>query len=71
MGGYLLLFPRARVDVVVILVILVRMIALPAWVMLGVWFALQAVNSYLELRARPAAASPISPTPAASSPGCS
>jgi membrane associated rhomboid family serine protease len=46
MGGYLLLFPRARVDVVVILVILVRMIALPAWVMLGVWFALQAVNSY-------------------------
>ena len=47
MGGYLLLFPRARVDVVVILIILVRMIALPAWVMLGVWFALQAVNSYL------------------------
>ena len=46
MGGYLLLFPRARVDVVVILVILVRMIALPAWVMLGVWFALQAFNSY-------------------------
>jgi membrane associated rhomboid family serine protease len=47
MGGYLLLFPRARVDVVVILVVLVRMIALPAWVMLGVWFALQAVNSYV------------------------
>ena len=46
MGGYLLLFPRARVDVVVILVILVRMIALPAWVMLGFWFALQAFNSY-------------------------
>jgi membrane associated rhomboid family serine protease len=46
MGGYILLFPRARVDVVVILVILVRMIALPAWVMLGVWFALQAFNSY-------------------------
>jgi hypothetical protein len=32
---------------VVILVVLVRMIALPAWVMLGVWFALQAVNSYV------------------------
>jgi membrane associated rhomboid family serine protease len=46
MGGYLLLFPRARVDVLVILVIIVRMIALPAWVMLGFWFALQAFNSY-------------------------
>jgi membrane associated rhomboid family serine protease len=46
MGGYLLLFPRARVDVLVILVIVVRMIALPAWVMLGFWFALQAFNSY-------------------------
>ena len=46
MGGYLLLFPRARVDVMVILVVILRMIALPAWVMLGLWFALQAVNSY-------------------------
>jgi membrane associated rhomboid family serine protease len=46
MGGYLLLFPRARVDVLVILIVILRMIALPAWVMLGFWFALQAVNSY-------------------------
>ena len=46
MGGYLLLFPRARVDVLVILIIIVRMIALPAWVMLGFWFVLQAFNSY-------------------------
>jgi membrane associated rhomboid family serine protease len=46
MGGYLLLFPRARVDVLVILIVIVRMIALPAWVMLGVWFGLQAFNSY-------------------------
>jgi membrane associated rhomboid family serine protease len=51
MGGYLLLFPRARVDVVVILVILVRMIALPAWVMLGFWFLLQAASSYASLGA--------------------
>ena len=46
MGGYLLLFPRARVDVLVILIVIVRMIALPAWIMLGYWFALQAFNSY-------------------------
>jgi membrane associated rhomboid family serine protease len=47
MGGYLLLFPRARVDVLVILVIIIRMIALPAWVMLGFWFGIQLVNSYV------------------------
>lgn len=41
MGGYLLLFPRARVDVLVIIVIFVRIFALPAWVMLGLWFAFQ------------------------------
>jgi membrane associated rhomboid family serine protease len=51
MGGYLLLFPRARVDVIVILIVLVRMIALPAWVMLGFWFALQAVSGYVSLGA--------------------
>ena len=46
MGGYLLLFPKARVDVIVILVIIIRMFTLPAWVMLGFWFGLQAFNSY-------------------------
>jgi membrane associated rhomboid family serine protease len=41
MGGYLLLFPKARVDVLVILVIIFKVIPVPAWLMLGVWFALQ------------------------------
>ncbi|MFI0396678.1 rhomboid family intramembrane serine protease [Paracoccus jiaweipingae] len=41
MGGYLLMFPRARVDVIVILLILVRRFTIPAWVTLGAWFALQ------------------------------
>ncbi len=49
MGGYLLLFPKARVDVIVILVIIIRMFTLPAWVMLGFWFGLQAFNSYATL----------------------
>lgn len=44
MGGYLLLFPRARVDVLVILVIIFRIIPLPAWLMLGLWFGLQVVS---------------------------
>jgi membrane associated rhomboid family serine protease len=49
MGGYLLLFPRARVDVLVILVVFIRTVTLPAWVMLGLWFALQAVSGYFSL----------------------
>lgn len=44
MGGYLLLFPRARVDVLVIIVVLIRVFAVPAWAMLGLWFAIQIVS---------------------------
>ena len=46
MGGYLLLFPRARVDVVVIIVIIFRVFTLPAWVMLGIWVALQVFGGF-------------------------
>jgi len=41
MGGYLLLFPRARVDILLIFVIFFRVITIPAWIMLGLWFGLQ------------------------------
>lgn len=44
MGGYLLLFPRARVDVLFIIVIFFRVFAIPAWIVLGVWFALQLLS---------------------------
>lgn len=41
MGGYVLLFPRARVDVALILIFLIRVITVPAWLILGLWFSLQ------------------------------
>lgn len=41
MGGYLLLFPRARIDVLFIFVIFFRIFAIPAWIVLGVWIGLQ------------------------------
>lgn len=41
MGGYLLLYPKARIDVLFIIVILIRVIPIPAWLVLGIWFALQ------------------------------
>ncbi len=44
MGGYLLLFPKARVDVLIILIIIFRIIPVPAWIVLGAWFALQLVQ---------------------------
>ncbi len=37
MGGYLLMFPKARVDVLVIIVIFFRVFALRAWIVLGLW----------------------------------
>ena len=42
LGGYILLYPRARVLALVFIVLFVTVIELPAWVMLGVWFAEQA-----------------------------
>lgn len=41
MGGYFLMFPRARVDVALYLIITYRIVAIPAWVLLSLWFALQ------------------------------
>lgn len=46
MGAYLLMFPRARVDIIVIFIIFFKIFTLPAWVMLGVWFAIQLFGSF-------------------------
>ncbi len=42
LAGYILLYPRARVLTLVILIFFVTVIELPAWLMLGIWFAEQA-----------------------------
>jgi membrane associated rhomboid family serine protease len=47
MGGYLLLFPRARVDVIAIIIIIIKRFTIPAWVLLAVWFGIQIVSSLL------------------------
>ncbi len=41
MGGYLLLFPKARIDVLIIFVIIFKVFPIPAWIVLCVWFGLQ------------------------------
>ncbi|MEL6806968.1 MAG: rhomboid family intramembrane serine protease [Pseudomonadota bacterium] len=44
MGSYLLLFPKARVDILLILIIFIRIFPIPAWIMLAVWFGMQFVG---------------------------
>lgn len=44
MGSYLLLYPKAKVDIFIFLVFIIRILPVPAWIMLGIWFALQLFN---------------------------
>jgi membrane associated rhomboid family serine protease len=46
LGAYLVLFPRARV----LSVFVFPVISVPAWILLGAWFALQAVEGVLSFR---------------------
>lgn len=41
MGAYLVLYPRVRVQTLFVFLIFIRIIDLPAWVVLGQWFLLQ------------------------------
>ena len=43
LAGYIVLYPRARVLTLVIIIFFFTVIELPAWVMLGIWFAEQAL----------------------------
>jgi membrane associated rhomboid family serine protease len=47
MGGYLLLFPKAKVDILLILIVFFKIFPIPAWFMLGVWFLLQVGNGVI------------------------
>ncbi|WP_439141861.1 rhomboid family intramembrane serine protease [Pseudooctadecabacter sp.] len=44
MGGYLLLFPKAKVDIFVFFIIFFRIFPIPSFIVLGVWMALQVFN---------------------------
>ncbi len=45
MGAYLVLYPRAKVNTLVFLIIILRVIKIPAAVFLGLWFAMQLLSS--------------------------
>ncbi|WP_184566864.1 rhomboid family intramembrane serine protease [Sulfitobacter undariae] len=44
MGSYLLLFPKAKVDIFVFFIIFFRIFPIPAWIMLMLWFGMQFVG---------------------------
>ena len=41
LGGYALLYPRARVLTLIFIIFFVTLIEIPAMIMLGIWFVLQ------------------------------
>jgi membrane associated rhomboid family serine protease len=47
LGAYLLLYPYANVHVLVLIIIIVRIVTVPAWIMLGLWFAAQLLSGLL------------------------
>jgi membrane associated rhomboid family serine protease len=49
LGGYIVLFPRARVVTVIFIVFFFTIIELPALVVLGLWFLQQALYGYFDL----------------------
>jgi len=49
LGGYLLLFPRARVITVIFIVFFFTIVELPALLILGFWFLQQILFGYFEL----------------------
>ena len=72
LGGYLLLFPRARVITVIFIVFFFTIVELPALLILGFWFVQQVLFGYFELNTagERRAASRTSPTSAASRSAC-
>ncbi len=49
LGGYLILFPRAKVVTVIFIVFFFTILELPALLVLGLWFLQQALFAYFDL----------------------
>lgn len=49
LGGYVVLYPRVRVNMLFIFIIIFRIIPLPAWLVLLYWFALQVLAALPQL----------------------
>jgi len=48
MGAYMVLFPKARIRTLLILVIFIRVVRIPAAIMLGYWILIQVLSGFAE-----------------------
>ena len=49
LGGYIVLYPRAKVLTLVLIILFFTVIELPAWAMIGIWFVEQAAFAAVNL----------------------
>jgi membrane associated rhomboid family serine protease len=49
LGAYLILYPRVRVNMLFIFIIIIRVIPVPAWLVLIWWFAVQLITALPQL----------------------
>lgn len=57
MGAYLVLYPRAQVRTLFVFIIIIRIVAVPAWFILVYWFGLQVLDALPQLSGAETAAS--------------
>jgi len=56
LGAYAVLYPRANVHVFVWIVIFFRIVNVPAWTLLGLWFGMQLLSGLERARGTPGVA---------------
>jgi membrane associated rhomboid family serine protease len=56
LGAYLLLYPWSNVHVFLWIVIFFRIVTVPAWILLGLWFAMQLVSGLMRQSGSPGVA---------------
>lgn len=49
LGGYIVLYPRARVQTLVFIFVFIQVVSVPAGILLGWWFFLQVINGFFSL----------------------
>ena len=48
MGAYMLFYPKARINTLIILVIFIQVVRIPAFIMIGYWLFIQVLSSFAE-----------------------
>lgn len=51
MGAYFILFPKSRVITLIVILLIIRLVEIPAQVYLGLWFVLQLLSGFVSLGA--------------------